>query len=109
LVGFKERLQRLEFEIEQPVMTKCRADACQQIIGEEPTASPNLFDRRSEHPNSEHVEEDVGKPTVHELIGDELKKTKIGATPVMKTENTRQIDSLVTEYDRSEEQKAIDD
>ena len=39
LVGFKERLQRLQFEIEQPVMTKCRADTRQQIIGEEPTAS----------------------------------------------------------------------
>ena len=52
-------------------------DAAGDIVKQETFRSPGSFENRAEHENSEHIEEDVAEPAVHEHISDELRQVEV--------------------------------
>ena len=48
------------------------ADPGEEVVLEEPLRPPEILQLGSEHPESEHVEEDVHEAAVQEHVGDEL-------------------------------------
>ncbi|GAE21651.1 hypothetical protein JCM10003_1130 [Bacteroides pyogenes JCM 10003] len=54
-----------------------RAYAAYHIIKKKTFRSPGLFENRTKHKNSEHIKEEVGKPSVHKHVSDKLRRIKI--------------------------------
>jgi hypothetical protein len=88
-------------------MAKRGAKSGQNVVGQEPLPSPDVFYGSPEHPYSEHVKEQVCEVAMHEHVGHELPHTESLTTPIMQPEKVIQIDALGLEDDCSKKKYSI--
>ncbi len=83
------RIGRQEMPVLQPVdpqVTKPGPHAADQVVDQKPPRPHIVFEYAPEHPQSEHIKEQVLKPAMQEHVSDRLPKPEILSLPKVESE-----------------------
>ena len=72
-------------------MQQAGAYSAENVIKKEPLRPPYLFNDTAEHPKGKHVEQNVLPSGMHEHVGEELVKVKIGCQEEMQSQHIVQV------------------
>ena len=105
--GVNQSQGGVNLEVYDQVMNHGRTDASNQVVAKETPLSPCVFDRCAEHPEGEHIEEQVAEITMHEHISDNLPDMEVGGGKIMQAEDSVQVE-LAGQHNFRQKEQAID-
>ena len=91
------------------LLAQTGSDAADEIIEKELLWSPHILHDHTEHPQHEHIHQDMCEVAVHEHIGNELPDTEVRSQKEMQTEKSIQVDVHPPQGIRGNEHQHIDD
>jgi hypothetical protein len=83
-------------EFPNELLNKRGTDATSEVIEEKSLGTEHPLEQAAEHPQHEHVEEDMGEVLciVHEHVGEGLPNLKLRTSPKMKSEPLHQVRAI---------------
>ena len=85
------------------------AQSAREVVEEEALLAHRLLDDASEHPDGEHIEEEVLPAGVHEHVGEELPGAEVAGEEEVQTEQFFEFDAVRGKRQACEEAQHIDD
>jgi len=84
------------------------ANAAENIVDEIAARPPCLFYQAPEHPQGEHIEEDMLPSAMHEHVGYQLEQAEIGGQYEMKAETVVKVYAYAPHYIHEQEHAHVD-
>jgi len=91
------------------LLSEGRAESAYHIKDKELLGPQNLLQHASEHPQGEHIEEDVFQAAVHEHVGEWLPEVESWREPYMQTQNVVQVEVVLAPHHHRQIAQNVDD
>ena len=98
-----------EFNPLRTFLHEAGAYAAHNIVEEESLRTHHLLHDAAEHPNGEHVEEDVLPACVHEHVGEELVEPEVGGLEKVEAQQVVEVYAVAHGHQFAEKHQQVDD